>query len=121
MSSDEKSSRLEKLRELQQILIQEREAAKLLDILGLDQATQAKEELLAGLQDERPPLSPEEEALARQVQYELRRNASFFDRALGWVRESVQVIRGDEQQSAYSPAGNMRGSSQEGRLISGRI
>jgi flagellar biosynthesis/type III secretory pathway chaperone len=121
MSSDEKSVRLDKLRELQQILIHEREAAKVLNIQGLDQATQAKEELLGELQNERLPLSPEEESLVRQVQYELRRNATFFDQALGWVRESVQVIRGDGQQSAYSPAGDMRGASQEGRLISGRI
>lgn len=114
-------SRYEQLQSLLSLLTAERQAAKDLDVMSMDRVTEAKEEMLQALQYETQPLQPEEEILVDHIQHELKRNAFFFEHALAWVQESVQVVRGQEQSTAYSPAGSMIGTNREGRLLSGRI
>jgi len=114
-------SRYERLQSLLSLLTQEREAAKDLDVLNMDKVTEAKENLLHALQDETQPLLPEEEILVGHIRHELKRNAFFFEQALAWVQESAQVVRGQEQSTGYSAAGDMIGTVREGRLLSGRI
>ncbi|MFO7877342.1 MAG: hypothetical protein R6U55_12250 [Desulfovermiculus sp.] len=114
-------NRSEQLKRLLSLLTEERKAAKDLDVFSMDRITEAKEELLQGLQEESQPLKPEEEVLVGHIQYELKRNAFFFEQALSWVQESAQVVRGQEQSTAYSAAGSMVGTNREGRLVSGRI
>ena len=121
MPSVAQKSRYERLQSLLQLLTEEREAAKDLDLLRMDKATEAMEELLRTLSEESQPLQPEEELLVHHIQHELKRNAFFFDQALAWVQESVQVVRGHDQSSSYSAAGSIIGVTREGRLLSGRI
>ncbi|MFO7802307.1 MAG: hypothetical protein R6V55_08450 [Desulfovermiculus sp.] len=114
-------SRYERLQGLLSLLTAERKAAKDLDVMNMDRVTEAKEELLQTLQNETQPLLPEEEILIGHIRHELKRNAFFFEQALAWVQESVQVVRGQEESTAYSAAGSMVGTNREGRLLSGRI
>lgn len=121
MSTPSPGIRYKRLQRLLSLLTEERQAAKDLDVMRMDKITEAKEELLHALRDETQPLKPEEESLVGRIQHELKRNALFFDQALSWVQESARVVRGQEQSAAYSAAGSMIGTSQEGRLLSGRI
>lgn len=121
MSTPNQGSRTERLLRLLSLLTEERNAAKDLDVMSMDRITGAKEELLHALRDETQPLKAEEEILVGRIQHELKRNAVFFDQALSWVQESAQVVRGQEESTAYSAAGSMVGTNREGRLLSGRV
>ncbi len=121
MQDIEQGIRLEQLQHLLDLLIQERNSAKALDLQGLERATRIKQELLSALDQDSLPLSPEEELIARDIQHELKRNAYFFDQALCWVQESLQLVRGNIKSQAYSQGGSMVDSQQGGRLVSGRV
>lgn len=121
MQNIEQGTRLEQLQHLLDLLAQERDAAKALDLQGLERATRIKQELLIVLDQDNSALSPEEELVSREIQHELKRNANFFDQALSWVQESLQLVRGNTNSQAYSQGGCMVDSQQGGRLVSGRI
>ncbi|MFW5819502.1 MAG: hypothetical protein ACOCVE_06615 [Desulfovermiculus sp.] len=121
MPNPRPATRYEQLQRLLSLLTEERQAAKDLDVMLMDRITEVKEELLHALRNESQPLEAEEKILVGRIRHELKRNALFFDQALSWVQESAQVVRGHEQSTAYSPAGSMIETNQEGRLLSGRI
>ena len=114
-------SRYERLQRLHRLLVQDREAAKSLDIQGLEAAVQDMQELVSALETETQPLSPEERRLAADIRHEVERSMYFFRRALAWVEESVQAVRGEKDPPGYSSCGDVVGTCPEGRLLSGRV
>lgn len=109
-----------KLEELLDLLKQERERTKELDIPGLQSVVAAKEELLAELN-----LQPEDvegcEPLLKQIDEENRRNAFLLWSGLKVVRELVGFFNKSVAPSVYTPYGCEVAVHQGGRLLSGKV
>ncbi len=114
-------TRYERLERLLYLLVQNREAAKSLNMHEMDNASQAMQELVSVLETEAYPLSADERQLAAHIQLEAKRCTCFFQQALAWVEDSVHMVRGDEVSPGYSPTGDRDRVYQEGRLLSGRV
>ena len=109
-----------KLETLLDLLQQEREMAKALDMSGLQLIVAAKEELLVELQPQ-----PEEvvglEYLLKQIDQENRRNAFLLWTGLNWVRDLMGFFGKAAMPQVYGDSGQARTLSQGGRLLSGKV
>ncbi|SDZ75764.1 hypothetical protein SAMN05660420_00151 [Desulfuromusa kysingii] len=109
-----------KLETLLDLLQQEREKAKVLDMPGLQKVVAAKEELLADLQ-----LQPEDivgfEDLLKQIEHENRRNAFLLWTGLNWVRDLMGFFGKAAMPQVYGGTGQSRTISQGGRILSGKV
>ena len=110
----------EKLQALHDVIIEEREFAKALELDALQDATLRKEELLAQL-DLEGVLAPEDRQLADTIRFENRRNAYLLWSALNWIRESMEFFGRKAAPSSYNPTGHLVAKGSGGRLLSGRI
>ncbi|EAT15836.1 flagellar protein FlgN [Desulfuromonas acetoxidans] len=110
----------EQLQALHDVIIEERECAKALDVVALQAVTQRKDALLAQLELE-GDLSPEDRQLADTIRFENRRNAYLLWSALNWIRESMEFFGRKTVPDAYTPAGGMVSKGMGGRLLSGRV
>ena len=110
----------EQLQALHDVIIEERECAKALDVFALQDATQRKDALIAQLELE-GELSPEDRQLADTVRFENRRNAYLLWSALNWIRESMEFFGRKTVPDSYTPAGGMVSKGMGGRLLSGRV
>ncbi len=108
------------LESLLDLLQQEREMAKALDMPGLQSIVAAKERLLEGLQ-----LQPEDvEGMAdllKQIDQENRRNAFLLWTGLNWVRDLMGFFGKAAMPQVYGGAGQSRTLAQGGRLLSGKV
>ncbi len=121
---DNDSSLIEHLKNLRDVIIEERQAARDLAVERLLEFTDKKESLLKQLSplvDDISFLSPEEKALAEEVYSENLRNAYFFWSALQWVRESVEFIADRMHPDAYGETGSMVREGGSGAIFSGRV
>ncbi len=109
-----------KLETLLELLQQEREMAKVLDMSGLQEIVVAKEELLSELQPQ-----PEDivglEYLLKQIDQENRRNAFLLWTGLNWVRDLMGFFGKAALPQVYGDTGQSRTLSQGGRLLSGKV
>ncbi len=109
-----------KLETLLDLLQQEREMAKALDMSGLQEVVAAKEELLVSLQPQ-----PEDvvglEDLLKQVDQENRRNAFLLWTGLNWVRDLMGFFGKAAMPQVYGDSGQSRSLDQGGRLLSGKV
>ncbi|SHJ80521.1 hypothetical protein SAMN02745165_03220 [Malonomonas rubra DSM 5091] len=110
-------ARLEKLLEL---LLDEREKAKALDMAGLQAVVAEKEALLADLKPQ-----PEEveglQDLLKQIDHENRRNAFLLWTGLNMVREMMGFFGKAAMPQVYGGGGQAQTLSQGGRLLSGKV
>ena len=114
-------SRVEmQLQQLLELLQQEREMAKALDMDGLEKVVAAKETLLAGMD-----LQPEEvaghEDLLRRIEQENRRNAFLLWTGLNWVRDLMGFFGKAAMPQVYGHGGSSRTLAEGGRLLSGKV
>lgn len=113
-----------RLETLLELLQQEREMAKALDMPGLQSVTAAKERLLVELQQQ-PQLQAEEveglEFLLKQIDQENRRNAFLLWSGLNWVRDLMGFFGKAAMPQVYGDNGQSRTLSQGGRLLSGKV
>ncbi|WP_321366966.1 hypothetical protein [uncultured Desulfuromusa sp.] len=109
-----------KLETLIELLRQEREMAKALDMQGLQEVVAAKEALLSELQPQ-----PEDivglEDLLKQIDYENRRNAFLLWTGLNWVRDLMGFFGKATMPQVYGGTGKSRTLSQGGQLLSGKV
>ncbi len=117
MSSSELKSLLEELLEL---LVEEREMAKALNMAGLQKVVAAKEALLSQLNPQ-----PEEAAgfedLLTQIDQENRRNAFLLWTGLNWVRDMMGFMGKAAMPQVYGGGGQSRALTEGGRLLSGKV
>lgn len=112
----------QKILQLLEILRQERELAKSLDLQGLEALTAEKGRLLASLELLEANEGDEElKALARTVREENRRNAYLYWSALGWVRDMMAFFGQRSVPVGYSSGGSTVTGRFGGRLLSGRV
>ncbi len=105
---------------LRDVIIEEREYAKQLDVSAMLAATHEKEQLIAILSHARK-IDESDKALAIEIRHENRRNAYLFKSALGWIRETMEFFGKRTSTSTYTAAGNTVAAQVHGRLLSGRI
>lgn len=105
---------------LRDVILKERTCATNLDMEGLMEAMQAKDELVQVLShveviDER------DQMIATQVRQENRRNAFLFKSTLGWIRNTMEFFGKTNTTSTYSSSAGTVSSQVNGRLLSGRV
>lgn len=112
----------EKLGRLYDLILQEREAAKGLDMVRLAEVVQQKEvvarDLAAGSIDQE---DEEVRELADRIRRENRRNAYLFWSGLNFVRETMDFFGRQAPPAVYDAWGGAVQSPGGGRLLSGRI
>lgn len=109
-----------KLEELLELLVEERERAKALDMAGLQKVVAAKEVLLAQLSP-RPDQVEGLEGLLTQIDQENRRNAFLLWTGLNWVRDLMGFMGRAAMPEVYGGGGQSRALTEGGRLLSGKV
>ena len=102
------------------IILEEREYAKNLDVEGLYMAMEKKEEIVKVLSLMKE-LDPEDRQLANRIRNENRRNAFLFKSALGWIRQTMEFFGQKTVTATYSARAYSVAAQVNGRLLSGRI
>jgi hypothetical protein len=112
----------QQLIDLMEVILQEREYAKALDMENLTRIGETKNRLLAVLATigERPQ-DEETRRLAATVKEENRRNAYLFYMTLQWVRNLMTFYGQRTVPGTYGARGNDVRQQNGGRLLSGRI
>lgn len=105
---------------LRDVIIQEREYAKALDIPGMMEMMHEKEELVQVLAHVQK-IDEEDRPIAAQIRHENRRNAYIFKSTLGWIREIMEFFGKRTVTSTYSASAGTVTSQVNGRLLSGRV
>lgn len=105
---------------LRDIILQERDCAKALDMHGMIAAMNTKEELVKMLAHVKV-IEDQDKPLATQIREENRRNAFLFKSTLGWIRQTMEFFGQKTVTSTYSASAYTVASQVNGRLISGRI
>ena len=105
---------------LRDLLLEEREYAKALNLTAMAQVMAEKEELLQILTHVQS-LDPADKGLAAQIRNENRRNAYLFKATLGWIREIMEFFGKRTVTSTYSANAGTVCAPVHGRLLSGRI
>lgn len=105
---------------LRDLILQEREYAKILDLPAMTRVMHEKEELLQVL-GHMQTLDQADKGIATQIRHENRRNAYLFKATLGWIRETMEFFGKRTVTSTYSASAGTISSPVNGRLLSGRI
>lgn len=117
MAHADLKNRLETLLEL---LFEEREKAKSLDMAGLQQVVAAKEALLADLQPQPDEVDGLQDLL-KQIDHENRRNAFLLWTGLNWVRDMMGFFGQAAMPQVYGGGGQARSLAAGGRILSGKV
>ncbi|GAB6192647.1 flagellar protein FlgN [Desulfocastanea catecholica] len=105
---------------LRDIIFEERECAKALDMQGMIVAMNAKEELVKVLAHVKV-IDEQDKPIAGQIREENRRNAFLFKSTLGWIRQTMEFFGQKSVTSTYSASACTVASQVNGRLLSGKI
>lgn len=105
---------------LKDVIIQERECAKKLDMDGMVAVMNEKEQLLQVLAHIQV-ISEEDKPIAAAIRHENRRNAFLFKSALGWIRETMEFFGKRTVASTYSSSAGAVAAQVSGRLLSGKV
>lgn len=105
---------------LRDLILLERECAVKLDVEGMLQAVQAKEEVIKVLSHVKV-VDEDDKPLTKQIRDENRRNAFLFKSTLGWIRQTMVFFGQKTVTSTYGSHGNTVASQVNGRLLSGQV
>ena len=105
---------------LRDIILEERRCAVALDMEGMVNAMNTKEEIVKVLEHFKA-IGEEDKPIAAQIREENRRNAFLFRSTLGWIRQTMEVFGQKTVTSTYSAHANTVASQVNGRLLSGRV
>ncbi len=105
---------------LRDVILEEREHAKALDMHSLAKSVQEKEELIQILAHIHH-IDDEDKHIADSIRHENRRNAYLYKATLGWIRETMEFFGKRTVVSSYSADAGMVNSKINGRLLSGQV
>jgi flagellar biosynthesis/type III secretory pathway chaperone len=108
------------LAQLREIIRDEREHAKVLDLGAMMADIKRKETLIRAL-DAVTTLHPDDQELAREIRQENRRNAYLFRATLNWIQDTMEFFGRKTVPVTYSQRGLSQNTTINGRLLSGRI
>ncbi len=117
MNREEVRSHLIRLRDL---IREEREFAKILDMEGMNHVVAEKESLLLTLSNIED-IHPDDKKYALQIKEENRRNAFLFRSTLNWIQETMEFFGRTTVPVAYGQQGSTVNFNMNGRLLSGKI
>jgi flagellar biosynthesis/type III secretory pathway chaperone len=106
--------------ELRDVILQEREHAKELDIQAMIKDVSRKEALIDALNTVHD-LHPEDRAFVDEIRRENRRNAYLFRATLNWIQDTMEFFGRKSVPATYTPYGQTKASIVNGRLLSGRV
>jgi hypothetical protein len=106
---------------LRDLILEEREFTKLLDMKSLAVAMQEKESLLQILAHVQQLDAEEDKEMAALIRHENRRNAYLFRATLGWIRETMEFFGKKTVPSSYSANAAIVSAKVNGRLLSGQV
>lgn len=105
---------------LRDVILEEREFTKVLDLESLAQAMQEKEELIQVLAHVNS-LAEDDKEIAASIRHENRRNAYLFKSTLGWIRETMEFFGRRTIAASYAADAGMVNAKINGRLLSGKV
>ncbi len=105
---------------LRDVILEEREFTKVLDMDSLANAMREKEELIQVLAHVHQ-LDEEDGKIAQNIRDENRRNAYLYRATLAWIRETMEFFGKRTVASSYSADAGMVDSKVNGRLLSGQV
>ncbi len=111
----------ESLVRLRDVILEERECTKMLDMETLATIMEEKEELIKVLAHSNNQLNETDKEIAADIRYQNRRNAYLFKATLGWIRETMEFFGKRNVASGYSANGGVTNASVNGRLLSGQV
>lgn len=110
----------DKLVRLLDLILEEREYAREMDIESLEAATREKENLLNSLSVIKE-ISAEDQKIAAAIRRENRRNAYLYKSVLGLIRETMEFFGKRTVTSTYAADAGTVPSQVNGRLLSGKV
>jgi len=105
---------------LRDVILEEREFTKTLDMESLTMVMQEKEELIQVLAHVKK-LDAKDSEIAQTIRDENRRNAYLYKATLCWIRETMEFFGKRTIASSYSSDAGMVNSKVNGRLLSGQV
>ncbi len=105
---------------LRDLIREEREYAKKLDMEGMSRVMEEKESLILSL-NSIEELHPDNKKYALQIREENRRNAFLFGSTLNWIQDTMEFFGRKTVPVAYGQQGSTVNFNINGRLLSGRI
>jgi len=105
---------------LRDLILQERHCAINLDIEGMAQAVQGKEDILKILSHVKD-VNEQDKPITKEIRDENRRNAFLFKSTLGWIRQTMEFFGQKTVTSTYGAHANTVASQVNGRLLSGQV
>ncbi len=105
---------------LRDIILEEREYAKALDMEGMVSAMNAKEDIVQVLAHVQV-IDEQDTPIAAEIRKENRRNAFLFKSTLNWIRETMEFFGQKTVTSTYSQNAYEVASQINGRLLSGKV
>lgn len=102
------------------VIIEERECAKNLDVQRLTEVMREKEGLVQVLAHVQK-IDEADLPIAAKIRHENRRNAYLFKSTLGWIREIMEFFGRRTVTSTYSASAGTISSQINGRLLSGKV
>jgi len=102
------------------VILQERECAKNLDMEGMEKIMGEKAELIEYLRLAQE-IEEQDKPLASRIKNENRRNAMLYQSTLGWIREIMEFFGKRSVTATYSSAASTVPSHINGRLLSGKV
>jgi flagellar biosynthesis/type III secretory pathway chaperone len=109
-----------KLHQLHDLLLQEREHAKSLEIDKMLAVSRQKQELIDALGPIKE-LDADDRVLAERIRHENRRNAYLFWSTLTWIRETMEFFGKKVSPCSYNAGGTTLNKARNGRLLSGKV
>ncbi len=110
----------DKLLRLRELIYEERQHARNLDMENLQASMKEKEDLINFLLHVQE-IASEDLEIASEIRRENRRNAYLYKSALGWIRETMEFFGKKTVTSTYAADAGTVPSQIHGRLLSGKI
>ncbi|CAG37417.1 flagellar protein FlgN [Desulfotalea psychrophila] len=110
----------QRLQRLHELLLEERDCAKKLNINGMLAVVREKEDLIQILSGG-TAIDDSSKPLAEKVRDENRRNAFLFKTTLGWIRATMEFLSKKTVMNTYSAAAVTVPAGTNGRILSGKI
>ena len=110
----------DKLVRLRDLIYEERQYARNLEMDKLHTAMEEKESLLNDLAVVKE-ISTEDQDIASEIRKENRTNAYLYKSALGWIRETMEFFGKRTVTSTYAADAGTVPAQVNGRLLSGKI
>ena len=110
----------DKLIRLRDLILEERQYARNLEMENLHAAMEEKEDLLNYLSVVKE-IAPEDKNIASEIRRENRRNAYLYKSALGWIRETMEFFGKKSVTSTYAADAGTVPAQVNGRLLSGKV